>query len=263
MSRYLRLEVNHAVSGTQVWQGRNMLEENRIFGIRESGRKSGYILCHDTGQKFKMRTGHLYFMPSKADLEFEFNDDLFFSAIHFNIILFDGFDLFSSIQEISQFHDQRRYNERLQKAIEGEPNLQNIGKIKGIAFELISEFCPLTLQDLRRLEMIRSKYEKLFGYIYKHGNAATTVDELSGVSGMTRDNLSRSFSRDIGTPLKTWLNKELFRKAEQLLLQSNESSRSVADKLNFSSEYYFSRFFKKHSGIPPGEYQKRRISLLL
>ena len=126
MSRYLRLEINHAVSGMQVCRGRNIHEENRIFAIRDSGKLGGYIYNHDTRQKMPMKAGNIYFMPTNADLEYEFTKDLYFSAIHFSIRFFNGFDLFANVQDFAVISDTENFNGRLQGAIEDEPSLQNV-----------------------------------------------------------------------------------------------------------------------------------------
>ncbi|NSW89572.1 MAG: helix-turn-helix transcriptional regulator [Firmicutes bacterium] len=47
----------------------------------------------------------------------------------------------------------------------------------------------------------------------------------------------------------------IIHKAKEELLTSNSSIKEIAYKLKFSDEFYFSRFFKKHTGIPPSKYR--------
>ena len=73
---------------------------------------------------------------------------------------------------------------------------------------------------------------------------------------MSRDTLSRCFSRDFGIPLKTFLMRELVSTAERYLLAGELSVKEISDLFEFSSEFYFSRFFKRHKGVSPSEFRK-------
>ena len=44
-------------------------------------------------------------------------------------------------------------------------------------------------------------------------------------------------------------------RACDLLLREDARVREVAFELGFSNEYYFSRFFKKQTGIPPRDFK--------
>ena len=81
------------------------------------------------------------------------------------------------------------------------------------------------------------------------------------MAGMGSDTLSRRFSRDFGIPLKTFLMKELISVAERHLLGGDLSIREIAEKLEFSSEYYFSSFFKRMKGISPTIFRSMRGKL--
>ncbi|MCK4983073.1 MAG: helix-turn-helix domain-containing protein [Victivallaceae bacterium] len=41
------------------------------------------------------------------------------------------------------------------------------------------------------------------------------------------------------------------------MLVPQASVKETATKLKFSSEFYMSRFFKKHTGLSPSKYQQR------
>ena len=46
-------------------------------------------------------------------------------------------------------------------------------------------------------------------------------------------------------------------RAAELLLRSDKRVGEIAGELGFTSEYYFSRFFRKHIGVPPLAFRKR------
>ena len=47
-----------------------------------------------------------------------------------------------------------------------------------------------------------------------------------------------------------------------LLLNNEYNIKEIAYRLGFYDDAYFSRVFKNHYGITPGEYRKRRKELL-
>lgn len=55
------------------------------------------------------------------------------------------------------------------------------------------------------------------------------------------------------------INERLSREAARLLTTTALSVGEIAHRLGFDDEAYFSRFFRKHNGLPPRAYRKRRI----
>ena len=84
----------------------------------------------------------------------------------------------------------------------------------------------------------------------------TTVEELAAVRGMTRETFSRKFSASLGMTPKQFLTRTLLNRACALLLRGNRLAREVALELGFTNEFYFSRFFRKQTGIPPHRFRK-------
>ncbi len=57
-------------------------------------------------------------------------------------------------------------------------------------------------------------------------------------------------------PLKLFLQKELAAQASRYLLGSPLSAREIAERLEFSSEYYFSNFFRRSTGTTPTAFRR-------
>ena len=68
--------------------------------------------------------------------------------------------------------------------------------------------------------------------------------------------LSRIFVKYEGTTLMKYIINAKTEAAEHLLADSDISLKEISEKLGFSNEYYFNSFFKKNSGLSPGEYRK-------
>ena len=105
--------------------------------------------------------------------------------------------------------------------------------------------------------MLRNpRYRELLDYVNENLSAELTVEELASFMKMGREIFSRKFRADFGLAPKEFLTRMLLRRASDLLLAPNIRVKEVAARLKFRNEFYFSRFFRKHTNIPPGEYRR-------
>lgn len=68
--------------------------------------------------------------------------------------------------------------------------------------------------------------------------------------------LTRIFERFEDTSPARFITKERLKRIKDLLSDSSLSLAQISERMHFSSEYYFSAYFKKHAGLPPGQYRK-------
>lgn len=108
----------------------------------------------------------------------------------------------------------------------------------------------------------RRFFEPVLRYIREQVSAETQIEELAGILGCSGDLFSRRFHAIFGESPKKYLQKELFSRAALLLVDPEMNVKEVAAKLGFSSEFYFSKFFKRLSGMSPSEYRQRSHRVL-
>lgn len=111
------------------------------------------------------------------------------------------------------------------------------------------------MQDLN-LDVALSSFQDL-NRISETCTAATTVAELADLCGVCRDTFSRTFIRKNGISPKQFLNRCILHRAYTMLSTENLLVNEVAKRLNFTNEFYFSRFFKKHTGMAPKQFRKK------
>ena len=83
-----------------------------------------------------------------------------------------------------------------------------------------------------------------------------TVKELAAYCCVCPRQLSRIFKRDEGVTVAEYIRKERYLHIERMLATSSLSLREISEKMNFNNEYYFNSFFRKYSGMSPGNYRK-------
>ena len=105
--------------------------------------------------------------------------------------------------------------------------------------------------------ILKDKYSKIIELIEKKPSVKLSVGELAEKMNMSRDMLSKTFRKDIGIPLKTYLTKHIVQRATEYLIYSEKRISEIADELDFSNEYYFSKYFKKHKGLPPLKFRQK------
>lgn len=83
-----------------------------------------------------------------------------------------------------------------------------------------------------------------------------TIDELAFLFHTNRATLCKEFKRSTGKTLVEYVNGRRFDEAKRRLSESEESVTRIAEDMKFESIHYFTRFFKKMSGLTPSEYRK-------
>lgn len=83
-----------------------------------------------------------------------------------------------------------------------------------------------------------------------------TVAEVAAVTHLSEKQLSRVFRDITGKTVADHIRERRVTHIEKLLLETDLSLSEISDRMHFSSEYYFNRFFKTHAGMTPGAYRR-------
>ena len=86
--------------------------------------------------------------------------------------------------------------------------------------------------------------------------ATVTVHELSEEFGIEERTLRNLFNKTMGMTPKHFILKVRLEYASNLLLTSQLSLSSIAQKTGFANQYHFSKAFKEFFGISPEKYRK-------
>ena len=100
--------------------------------------------------------------------------------------------------------------------------------------------------------------KRVLALVEKKFRSSLSREDMAGRLKMSPQHLSRIFSKECGMSLSRYINER--RIFESKLLLSNEEKVNishVAVKVGLEESNYFSRMFKKYTGITPGEYIKK------
>lgn len=89
------------------------------------------------------------------------------------------------------------------------------------------------------------------GYVKNNISKKITLSDISWHLHCSTVTLTEHFKKEFGITIMEYVMKKKMQRAEQLLLNSDMSIREVSEACGFPSIEYFSRSFKKHSGLSP------------
>ncbi len=105
------------------------------------------------------------------------------------------------------------------------------------------------------------KLQKLFAYIRLHSKENITLDDLCAICNFSKQHLIRIFNSEFGMPPKAYILNYRINCAKELFYRDPHISvKEVADEMGFSDQHYFSRIFKKTTGVSPTEYKNHLIN---
>lgn len=93
-------------------------------------------------------------------------------------------------------------------------------------------------------------------YIQEHYREALKLEEVSRVIGFNATYFSTVFKKETGKSFLDYLTEVRMNKAKQLLCRGDLSVNDVAEEVGYQDLKYFSKLFKKATGISPSEYKK-------
>lgn len=72
--------------------------------------------------------------------------------------------------------------------------------------------------------------------------------------------LGQLFKKEMHSSFSQYLNQVRIKKAQQLLLYSNQNINEIADEIGYNNTNYFSKMFKKLNGITPKEFREQYLT---
>ncbi len=102
------------------------------------------------------------------------------------------------------------------------------------------------------------RFEPVFGYIEQRIHMPLRLKELAGLIHLHPTYFSNLFTETFGMSPMTYIMQRRVHRAQSLLKQSDATVQHIADMMGFKDAFYFSRVFKKITGIAPSIYRQRR-----
>lgn len=132
--------------------------------------------------------------------------------------------------------------------------------VQQLAADHLSAFLIRLSEKPVASEIVRSNrteiYRRIISEMMKHTCENLTLSDFAERQSISVSYLKLLFQEYAGISPKSYYNQLRVEQAISLL-GKNLSLAEISEKMNFSSQNYFTVFFRKHMGIPPSEYRKK------
>lgn len=102
----------------------------------------------------------------------------------------------------------------------------------------------------------RQEIVDALNYINRHLNEVITLDEVADHVYLSGYYFSKLFKKEVGKNFIDYVNEKKINRSKILLQDSTWSIDSIAHSLGFSQSSYFSKIFKRVTGMSPREYRQ-------
>jgi AraC-like DNA-binding protein len=198
---------------------------------------------------------NVYFAPKGVELELRILPGTEIATVHYLLEVFYGYDLFEATTECARVHSPGEVCADVYENLSRPSALSAYMSVLARILDVSGHFLESNGEEFRRIVMLRQRYAPVVRLLQKSHSRQLRVQELAEAMNMDRSTFSKRFLQDIGLTPKEYLTQLLMRRAADLVSGTNRKLSDIAEELNFSDEYYFSRFFKKHFGRQPSVFR--------
>ncbi|MBN8460799.1 MAG: helix-turn-helix domain-containing protein [Verrucomicrobia bacterium] len=237
------------------WSSNGKIETDIVhhINVNLSGRRE--VICR--GRTYVLEPGEAWLLPANTPVERRCQETC--EVVYFKFFC-------ECLPGVDPLLDWKNREPRRMRAIdvtEWRSWLEN-GKPLGIAsiLGLRGRLMWWMVQTIPELDEVIARhlanhlrFSGVFQFIEEHLGADLRLADLADVHGSSPGAFSAAFTRSTGTSPKEYLQRRLNQEAIRWVINSNLRMKEIAEKLRFTDEYYFCRFFQKQNGSPPLRYR--------
>lgn len=141
-------------------------------------------------------------------------------------------------------------------ALQGHPDVENLGKF----YTLLSQLVPIMQRESSndRHTLVNRARKEFCGYYMR-----ASIGKIALVCGVSESTLYHAFQKVEGTTPNTVRHEIVVQEAIRLLTDTNTPIQRISNHLGFSSDTYFRKVIKDHTGLSPRQIRKNGGLVLL
>jgi AraC-like DNA-binding protein len=226
---------------------------------------------------FPVKPHQIYFIMPGQVHQWKFSCDIkgyiinftesFFQSPYFPIQLLEQFSIFNGYcedQVLNINESARAEIELLFKKIIGETQTMNAFAIDMIRCHLMQLFILVSRNTLKEKPVAYSKYDpillrnfkKLVNTIFRQHKLPKEYAQMLHVTPNYLNNVTKEvWGKSSGTVIR----ERIILEAQRLLVNADLTITEIAYQLNFQDNSYFTKFFKKYSGMTPEQFRRKYV----
>ena len=162
-------------------------------------------------------------------------------------------DIFSSYGLFIENNHEINNNEYYHQQIEISENL------RGIMY-LLMDFTSKVIIVIQQMRYTNSKLliNRALHYIDQHYDEKISLEDVAQKLHLSKNYLCNAFKKATGENMSLYINKLRIEKAKRLLVESDGRVKEIFEEAGYSNQQYFSKVFKKITGMTVMEYKESR-----
>jgi two-component system response regulator YesN len=126
---------------------------------------------------------------------------------------------------------------------------------KALEYKMLYDF--IKVLEKYKGTTYNSLVNRIITYIKKNIENNISLKELSSFANVHPNYLCTAFKKEVGTTITEYINENRIIAIKQYMNHANSSISEISYTFNFNHVAYFSRYFKKHTGLTPRDYRKQ------
>jgi len=141
--------------------------------------------------------------------------------------------------------------------------LQSAGRIqtKALFYQWLAEMLQ-QMQERRKNRMKLDRVDQAVRYLTRNYGEPLKIEQVAERLDCSPRYLNQLFQLQLNTSPSRVLSQIRMEQALKLLVSTKGTLQEIAERVGYENGYTLSRYFKKHYGVSPGDYRKRRDSSL-
>jgi AraC-like DNA-binding protein len=217
-------------------------------------------------RRIRLSPGNMYLIPARQPFRNIDSPGLSHYWIHFTARLVAGIEVFDTLEcpheiPIENPAETGEMARRLVEIERSEPPGKTPSQIlesQALIRLLLLPFITVS----RRTGSIRydgaRRFIPVLEFIDRHIDDELRVENMAGLLNVHPNYFSGRFSRIMGLPPMEYVLRKRIERSQILLWTTDLPLKEIAAQVGYGDPAYFSRLFKKRTGVTPGTYRKRR-----
>jgi len=109
--------------------------------------------------------------------------------------------------------------------------------------------------DSKKMTHHETLFEKFLHLVETHYKQQRGLDFYAGKLCVTSKHLSKVIKTTSGKSANDWIDEHVALEAKALLKSTNKTVEQISEELNFPSQSFFGKYFKRVTGLSPREYK--------
>jgi len=130
-----------------------------------------------------------------------------------------------------------------------------LDKVQALEYKMLYDFIKVLKKYKENI--YNPLINRVITYINKNIENNLTLGEISSFVNVHPNYLCAAFKKEVGKTLSEYINDHRIIAIKLYMNHANSSISEISYAFNFNHITYFSRFFKKHTGLTPSDYRKQ------